>query len=238
MLQLHAGPKPVVRSTMSSMVTEQIREAILSGAYPPGMQLNEKRVAESCGVSRGPVREAIQRLLQEGLLVSVSHRGVFVPELTEADLEDIYFTRDAVERAALRRIVRFDSRQELSEKLLSIAQSMGAAVEQADWAEVAALDIRYHSELVNAAGSERLSRLFSTLMAEMGLCLNQLLGGYRGRERLVEEHERFANLIANGDAEKLEEAIADHLQEPVETIRNAWKVTRKESAEIPVAKER
>lgn len=233
-MKIHSGPKPVVRSTMSSMVTEQIRDAILSGIYPPGMQLNEKLVAESCGVSRGPVREAIQRLLQEGLLISEPHRGVFVPELTEDDLEDIYFTRDAVERAALRRIVHSGVAQELSGRLLQVVESMRTAVEQEDWAEVAALDIRFHSELVNAAGSQRLSRLFATLMAEMGLCLNQLLGVYRGRVRLIEEHERVATLVASGDAEQLEEAIADHLQEPVETIRNAWEKARQTSAQTAV----
>ncbi len=236
MMKLHSGPKPVLRLTMSSMVTEQIRDAILSGVYPPGMQLNEKLVAESCGVSRGPVREAIQRLLQEGLLISVPHRGVFVPELTEDDLEDIYFTRDAVERAALRRIVHSDARQGLSERLLSIVESMRIAAEQEDWAEVAAQDIRFHSELVNAAGSQRLSRLFATLMAEMGLCLNQLLGVYRGRGRLIEEHEYLANLIASGDAEQLEAAIADHLQEPVETIRNAWEKARQGTVQTTITR--
>ncbi|MGR2740330.1 GntR family transcriptional regulator [Billgrantia sp. Q4P2] len=232
MMQLHAGPKPVVRSTMSSMVTEQIRDAILSGAYPPGMQLNEKLVAESCGVSRGPVREAIQRLLQEGLLVSEPHRGVFVLELTEEDLEDIYFTRDAVERAALRRIVHSGCGEALSGRLMTIVESMKKAVEQEEWTEVASLDIRFHSELVNAAGSLRLSRLYATLMAEMGLCLNQLLGVYRGRGRLIEEHEHLAKLVASGDAERLEKAMADHLQEPVETICNAWERARQGAGKL------
>ncbi|MDI5984231.1 GntR family transcriptional regulator [Halomonas sp. M4R5S39] len=234
MMKLHVGPKPVVRLTMSSMVTEQIRDAILSGVYPPGMQLNEKLVAESCGVSRGPVREAIQRLLQEGLLVSVPHRGVFVLELTEDDLEDIYFTRDAVERAALRRIVHSGRGEELSGRLMAIVESMRQAVEQEEWTEVAALDIRFHSELVNAAGSQRLSRLYATLMAEMGLCINHLIGVYRGRGRLIEEHELLTNLIASGDAEQLEKAMAEHLQEPVETICKAWEKARQASAQTAV----
>lgn len=225
-MKIHTGPKPVVRSTMSSMVTEQIREAILSGIYPPGMQLNEKLVAESCGVSRGPVREAIQRLLQEGLLVSVPHRGVFVPELTEEDLEDIYFTRNAVERAALSRVAHSGKRKELSDRLLTIVEAMRKAVDEGDWAEVAATDIQFHSELVNAAESPRLSRMFATLMAEMGLCLNQLLGVYRGRVRLIEEHESVAKLVATGTGMELQEAISGHLQEPVETLLEAWGAAR------------
>jgi DNA-binding GntR family transcriptional regulator len=211
---------------MSSMVTEQIREAILSGVYPPCMQLNEKLVAESCGVSRGPVREAIQRLLQEGLLTSVPHRGVFVPDLTEADLEDIYLARHAVESAALRRIARSGNRKALSERLLAIVDTMRSAVEAGDWTEVVAMDTQFHSEIVNAAGSPRLSRMFATLMAEMGLCLNQLLEVYRGRERPVEEHELIANLVATGTEQQLQEAISRHLQEPVETLLAAWGVAR------------
>ena len=58
--------------------------------------------AASFGVSRGPVREAIQRLIQEGLLRSEPHRGVFLPVLTVEDIEDIYLTREALESTALR----------------------------------------------------------------------------------------------------------------------------------------
>lgn len=230
MMKIHPGPKPVVRSTMSSMVTEQIRDAILSGAYPPGMQLNEKMVAESCGVSRGPVREAIQRLLQEGLLVSEPHRGVFVLELTKEALEDIFFARDAVEQAALRRIVHSGRRQELSVQLMQIVNAMREAAERAAWTEVATLDIRFHSELVNAAGSQRLSRLFATLVAEVGLCLSQLLGVYRGREELVEEHEEIAELIASGDEQQLLKTINHHLQYGVDTIVNDWESERQQKS--------
>ncbi|MFC6673425.1 GntR family transcriptional regulator [Marinobacterium aestuariivivens] len=224
--KLNRGPQPVVRETMSSVVTQQIRDAILAGVYPPGSQLNEQVVADSCAVSRGPIREAIQRLLQEGLLVSKPHRGVFVVELTEEAIEDIYFARDAVEQAALRRIVRSDCRQALSVELMQIAKSMKLAAEREEWAEVASLDMRFHTELVNAAGSKRLSRLFDTLTAEAGLCLNQLLGIYRGREGLVEQHEEIAELIASGDEQQLLQTMNHHLQDPVETIVDAWENER------------
>src|SRR5215218_8200290 len=73
---------------------------------PPGTQLNEVELASSFGVSRGPVREALQRLIQEGLLRSEPHRGVFVPVMTDEDIDDVYLAREALEAAAVRQIAR------------------------------------------------------------------------------------------------------------------------------------
>ena len=87
------------------MVTERLRDGIVTGTLAPGTQLSEVELAHSFGVSRGPVREAIQRLVQEGLLRSEPHRGVFVPVLTDADVVDVYLARAALESAALRRFI-------------------------------------------------------------------------------------------------------------------------------------
>ena len=66
--------EPIERSTLSSTVTERLRELVIQGTYPPGTQLSEVELAERFGVSRGPIREAVQRLTQEGLLRSEPHR--------------------------------------------------------------------------------------------------------------------------------------------------------------------
>ena len=73
----------IPRGTFASIVTERLSASIIDGTLKPGAQLNEVELATSFGVSRGPVREALQRLVQEGLLDSEPHRGVFVPVLTE-----------------------------------------------------------------------------------------------------------------------------------------------------------
>jgi DNA-binding GntR family transcriptional regulator len=113
---------------------------------------------------------------------------------------------------------------------MEIVNAMREAAEREDWTEVAILDIRFHSELVNAAGSQRLSRLFATLVAEVGLCLSQLLGVYRGREELVEEHEEIAELIASGDEQQLLKTINHHLQYGVDTIVNDWESERQQKS--------
>ena len=84
----------------AQLIADHLREQIIHGIFPPGQQINESVLADQLSTSRGPVREALQRLTQEGLLVSLRNRGVFVKELTIADIREIYAVREAVEKAS------------------------------------------------------------------------------------------------------------------------------------------
>ena len=79
MAKSKAAARPINRSTLSGQVTERLRADIVSGVFAPGDQLNEAQLAREFGVSRGPLREAMQRLIQDGLLLNKPHRGVFDP---------------------------------------------------------------------------------------------------------------------------------------------------------------
>ena len=92
--------RPVKREPAAIPIASQLTQAIMDGSLPPGHQLGEAELAAQLGVSRGPLREAMQRLVQQGIAVSEPHRGVFVTKLDEDDVRDIYFTRSAMEAAA------------------------------------------------------------------------------------------------------------------------------------------
>ena len=224
------GPTTIQRTTLSGLVVEQVREAILSGAYGLGAPLNEVEIARQCGVSRGPVREAMQRLVQEGLLTSTPHRGVSVPELNDEDLRDVFFARYAIEGAAIRAVITAGKQKETGDELLSILSLMGASEKEEDWARVAELDLDLHSHIVVAAESARLQRMYRTLVAEMKLCFRLLLGGYRGREGIVESHEQLIELIARGELEKALDELAAHLDEPLQSLRAARQAMAEQDA--------
>jgi len=209
------------RATLSVQVAERIRDDILSGAHPPGAQLNEMELALEFGVSRGPLREAMQRLIQEGLLRSEPHRGVFVPDLTEADLEDVYFVRATLEAAAVRRIAAGDRRGAVADRLTAIAERMDGAMRAGDWGGGGELDFAYHRALVDAAGSERLSRTYATVQAETRLCLHRLMGGYRRSEALAVEHLRLARMLAEAPVEEILAELQRHFGDPAENLRKA-----------------
>lgn len=216
-----AAAKPIERITLSTQVAERIREDILSGTYAPGAQLHEVELAVALGVSRGPLREAMQRLVQEGLLRSIPHRGVFVTELSEADLEDVFFVRASLEEAAVRRVVQIGDRAGTAAALNGIAERMDRAMRAGDQIHGGDLDFAFHRALVDAAGSARLSRTYATVQAETRLSLHRLMGGYRSRADLAVEHFRLADLIATAPLDTILEELHRHFGDPAAIQRRA-----------------
>ena len=222
------------RVTLSGQVAERLRDDILTGALLPNAQLNEKELALAFGVSRGPLREAMQRLIQEGLLRSEPHRGVFVTEISEPDLADIYFVRNAIESAAIRQLVTSGNTEAISSQLSRISEKMDKAVRAKRWKDGSELDFEFHRTLVDAAGSNRLSRTYMTVQAETRLCLHRLMGGYRRSEDLAEEHFRFANTLKSGNLEEALDELSRHFGDPVAIIRRTQNCDSSEHPEEPI----
>jgi DNA-binding GntR family transcriptional regulator len=201
------------------MVGERIRSNIIDGTLAPGSQLNEVELASSFGVSRGPVREALQRLIQEGLLRSEPHRGVFVPVMADEDIDDVYLARAALETAAVQRIAQLGRSASAYQALDSRVRAMRKAAEAGKWGALADRDLDFHAELVSAASSPRLQRMFTTVLSETRLCLSALTGTYAGREDLVEEHQQISELIRDEDSEGAIAALKAGFDEAVVTLK-------------------
>jgi DNA-binding GntR family transcriptional regulator len=201
------------------MVGERIRSNIIDGTLPPGSQLNEVELASSFGVSRGPVREALQRLIQEGLLRSEPHRGVFVPVMTEEDIDDVYLAREALETAAVRRIARMGWSALAFKALDPVVRGMRKAADTDNWQTVANRDLDFHTELVSAAASPRLERMFTTVISETRLCLSVLTGAFEGRVHLVEEHRQIAELIRDDDTDAAVAVLKKHFDDAIVTLK-------------------
>jgi DNA-binding GntR family transcriptional regulator len=183
----------------------------------PGSQLSEVELATSFGVSRGPVREALQRLVQEGLLHSEPHRGVFVPVLTDEDVYDVYVAREALESAAIRSIIARGSTAATSESLDRFVEQMQQAEASGDWQAVGNVDLDFHVALVDATSSPRLKRMFSTVISETRLCLGVLTAA-DARGDLVEEHRLISEAIREGDTDKALAVLQKHFDDGVATL--------------------
>ena len=201
------------------MVGERIRSNVIEGVLAPGTQLNEVELAATFGVSRGPVREAMQRLIQEGLLRSEPHRGVFVPVMSAEDIEDIFLAREALETAAVRRITGTSRAASAYKALDKIVRGMEAAEKADDWRTVASRDLDFHTALVAAADSHRLERMFTTVISETRLCLSMLTSALKGREDLVQEHREISEMIRAENTTAAVEALRKHFDGGVVTLK-------------------
>lgn len=224
-----ADIEPVHRESTASIIARQLRDAIMNGSLPPGTQLGETELAARFEVSRGPLREAMQRLVSEGLLRSERHRGLFVIELEPGDVHDIYGARWAVERAAAIRVVRGTDIGPIAERLADAVQAMAQADEEDDPTALAEADLTFHETLIEASGSGRLVRMARTLLIETRMCLSALQSTYRkhyqGVDERIAEHNRIIEALRDGDEKLVLELLEAHMEDAVRRLAPGTSLT-------------
>ncbi|MET9310228.1 GntR family transcriptional regulator [Kribbella sp. NPDC003505] len=209
--------EPLAQESTPSIIADKLRKAIGHGELKPGAQLGEADLARKLGVSRGPLREGMQRLTQEGLLVSIRNRGLFVIDMTPDDIRDMYLAREAVERAAIQKILCGDHAS-AGAALCAVADRMLAA--DGDPAAIGELDIEFHELLVRLAGSPRLSRMHQTSIIETRMCIHALEETYLAADARAIEHNNLGEAIRDGDAERAERLLIAHMDDAIERLVN------------------
>ena len=210
-------PTRIPRATFASMVTERLRDSIVNGALQPGSQLSEVELANSFGVSRGPVREALQRLIQEGLLRSEPHRGGSSRcSPTRTSSTSIWRVR----RWSVLQCAHLSATSRLATATgpwTNRSRPMEKAEAAEDWEAVGRLDLDFHAAIVASTESQRLKRMFSTVISETQLCLGALTVA-EARHDLVAEHRRISDLVREGDTEQAVRALKQHFDTAVATL--------------------
>ncbi len=199
------------------MIAARLRKAISEGELRAGAQLGEAELSRALGVSRGPLREGMQRLTQEGLLIAIRNRGLFVVELTTDDVQDIYVARAAVERAAARQIFARDPIG-AARDLVAIVEEMASADRAGDTAAVGELDIDFHNQLVALAASPRLSRTHRTLLTESKMCIHAMQTTYPPPDERVPEHREIAEAFTLDDPAVVDGLIQTHMDDAVRRL--------------------
>ncbi|WP_040836603.1 GntR family transcriptional regulator [Nocardia brevicatena] len=213
--------EPVNQQSTAEMIADRLREAVMRGALAPGTQLGEADLAARFGVSRGPVREAMQRLVSEGLLHAIRNRGIFVIDLAPDDVVDIYRARTAIEGGALALIL--DGRREIAHRALaSSVTAMLARAEAGDAAGVSDADQQFHEVLVQSAGSPRLVRAARTLLIETRMCLGALQTTYHDLSEQAQEHVRLREAIGTGSAEQAHALLREHMDDAVQRLGSRY----------------
>ena len=211
----------------AQLIADQLRELIVQGAFRPGQQVNESALASQLSTSRGPLREALQRLCQEGILVSKRNRSVFVLELSTQDVKEIYAVREAVELAAANTLLDSAAEQvaDTCRELKGIIRNMAKQVASSDWQAIARLDMQFHTAFVSGTGNTRLIRIYETLAAESRMCILSLEVAYPRIDVLVQEHQQILDLLEARDRSGLQQAIKRHMQKAVEDLTSSPEVT-------------
>jgi GntR family transcriptional regulator, rspAB operon transcriptional repressor len=199
------------RRKVTDWVYEELREAIIGLRLQPGEPLREAAIADQLGVSKTPVREALSRLEQEGLVETASFKGAVVSGYSQEDLREIYQLRELLEGAAAR--FAAESMHSATLHALESLVSEGRRLRDAgDTAELADLLGEFDRVVFDQVENRRIRGLIENLQAHLTR-VGRLTEEIPGRvDASVDEHERIVAAIRARDADGAERAMREHIR--------------------------
>jgi len=196
-------------------VYEAIKKGIINLSLPPNEQLVEQRLAEELGVSKSPIREALQRLEREGLVYTLPFKGCFVAAITQKDISEIFQLRQALETFCVKYACITFSEEELQKarEILSAAQD---ALLHDDVSRCYACNIQFHDFLISGSKNERITQAYSTLRDQLDRYRNIASRIFGRVAKSHKEHLLIMEALEQRDGAEAERRMSKHLQSLLE----------------------
>lgn len=199
-----------INYTIKEQVYSILKGQILDGTFRPGQWLQEAKIANDLGVSRSPVREALQQLLGDGLAVNIPNKGVFVKEITEQDMLDIFEVRLCFESVGIQRSLQ-NLNDEIRGQLLDIKEKLLQYFQAGDKQSYIREDSRLHQLLILLTGNKLIQDVSVRIYTMEHLSRTISLYSPERFVESLEEHMGVINGILQGDVEKAQEYNERHL---------------------------
>jgi DNA-binding GntR family transcriptional regulator len=204
-------PPPQVRDGVTgARVADELRQAILRGAHPPGTRLRQQELAAQYGASRVPVREALRILESEGLVAMVANTGAWIAQLSLDECVELYQVRERIEPLLL----RYSLPQLTSEQITRLAELAEQMRLAGDVEEFLALDREFHLGSYAGASTTFLTatveRLWNTTQ-HYRRAFTRLLDGESNRI-LHDEHHMLVAAIRDSDSDEAERVLFGHIR--------------------------
>ena len=195
---------------LRDVVFQTLRQAILKGELQPGERLMEIKLAESLGVSRTPIREAIRKLELEGLVVMIPRKGAAVANITEKDTKDVLEVRRTLEMFAVEVACDRITEEQLVQ-LKEAAKAFEASKGSMDLIRIAETDMNFHEIIYEATQNERLVQMLNNLRENMYRYRIEYLKDPNYYDSLVKEHQQILDAIEAKNKELAGICMRDHI---------------------------
>jgi DNA-binding GntR family transcriptional regulator len=212
---------PARRRVLADEVADAIRDAIFSGRIDLGQRLVEEELASNLSVSRGPVREALVQLSQEGLVHMERHRGATVAELGLDGVHEIYSLRTALERLAGEWLCRNATEADFV-RLSEVLKQFDKLQRPLTRSLVAGLDVAFHDAVFQAAHHERLYQAWLSIRSQIFLYLVHR-GALRSdfAQSWLHDHEEFLEVLVRRKRAQVVKMVEAHIEAPYRRVVDA-----------------
>lgn len=199
------------RVSVADQVATILRQRILDGDLRPGTPLQDVPLANSLGVSRNTMREAMRILSIEGLLKRSLHRGVAVSLLSLQDVQEIYHLRRMLEIPAVLAAKRPDP--DILDELRVALDHYAAAVHARDWVGAVGHDFQFHSSLIRSHHNKRLETFYQNVVRELRMGMVLVDRRHDNPSALIPVHRKIWQLLSAGKLKECAAVLARHLDD-------------------------
>lgn len=201
----------IKKETYTELVVNYVKQCILNGTYKPGTKVKELVIAQKLSISRAPIREALQVLIKEGLVVWTPQKGKFITKLDPKQIRDSYFTGGILEAAAVSTSLHRYTEKDII-KLEEVAYKMLRVAENNEPVELLAkLDDKFHKILFSRIDNEFVVEFCHRSCQGLSkfLLFRFWINLYTANE-VYNRHKVIVDALKQGDAVKLEKHIRQH----------------------------
>lgn len=206
-------------STITDEVTRALEQAILSGRFQPNQRLVEQEIAEWVGVSRVPVREALIRLKNTGLVKEIKRNRKVVSSISKREIEELYMIKQLIEAFAIIEACLHNDDDIYLKNMESILSEMDIARKKKDVEQYRRLNHRFHEEMVKAVDNHKLREWYMQVATQVRWCQRYTLFSLR-MEQSFDEHQEIVRLCKLKDARGLQELVRQHNVQALERLRS------------------
>jgi len=206
--------------SLSDQAYETIKSEIITCVLEPGQQIAQSQLAERYQVGTTPIREALQRLAQEGFVQPIPRFGYVVSSITFNDLHEIYELRTILESAA----VRLAAMRGTDKQLQEIARAAGFTYvyrERQSYSDFLALNAEFHRSIAGVAGNRRLVDLISRLLDELTRVFHLGLDLRDSAEEMRDEHLALAKALCDHDPDRAEQLVQSQITRSQQRVLEA-----------------
>lgn len=201
-------------------VVEILRRAIISGRYEPGERLIENTLSVQLGTSRGPVREALRQLENEGLVVSIPYRGAVVQGVSDEEVQEVLIPiRLTLERYSFLHSLDRMTDEDFAE-LGKQVWLMEQAAQADDLIKLVEADLRFHDIVISSSGQIHTIQIWRTIWPRIRAYFFSY-GRGKSLETMVEEHRELLAALQSRDPELMLSVLDRHIAVPVPALAAA-----------------
>lgn len=219
---IDGGPLGSVRSEYRSITDttcDKLREAIIEGVFAPGEPLKERELADWMGVSTTPVKTALQRLALEGLVTTVPMRGSHVAHDIPTTLSEFGLIRAGLEGTAAYMAARKATAEDVA-TLRAQIDTMRVTLDQGDIDRLIEANIRFHRLIHSFARNNPLSMMLEVVRRYDEFTRPKMLADTEQAKRGLTEHAAVYEAIADGDPERADQKMREHIMRTVHTFED------------------